>query len=86
MKVWYIDLRDRLPTIAIPLREPYADAPLDLQAALDDAYRRAHYAQSLDYTDDVSFPQIVSCRFAMGPCAECQLGKLTRFSSVLSPD
>ncbi|MEZ4658793.1 MAG: DUF4058 family protein [Caldilineaceae bacterium] len=57
-EVWYIDLRDRLPTIAIPLRESYADAPLDLQSALDDAYRRAHYAQSIDYTDDVPSPNL----------------------------
>jgi hypothetical protein len=47
-EVWPIDLRDRLPTIAVPLRPP-DDAPLDLQALLDGVYRRGHYADSLDY-------------------------------------
>lgn len=55
-EVWYVDLRDRLPTIAVPLRPPFDDAPLDLQAAFDDMYRRAHYAQSIDYTTHVPLP------------------------------
>jgi hypothetical protein len=48
-EVWYVDLRDRLPTIAVPLRPPHPDAPLDLQAALDAVYARAFYAAQLDY-------------------------------------
>jgi len=52
-EVWYIDLRDRLPTIAVPLHPPFDDAPLDLQAAFADMYQRAHYAQSIDYTTDL---------------------------------
>ncbi len=55
-EVWYIGLRDRLPTIAVPLRPPFDDAPLDLQAAFDDMYQRAHYAQSIDYTADLPAP------------------------------
>lgn len=57
-EVWYIDLRDRLPTIAVPLRPPFDDAPLDLQAAFDDMYQRAHYAQSIDYTVDLPTPVV----------------------------
>jgi len=57
-EVWYIDLRDRLPTIALPLRPPFDDAPLDLQAAFDDMYRRAHYAESIDYTSDIPLPMV----------------------------
>lgn len=57
-EVWYLDLRDTLPTIAVPLRQPYADVPLDLQAALDDVYRRARYAESLDYTSALPLPRL----------------------------
>lgn len=57
-EVWYFDLRDTLPTIAVPLREPYGDVPLDLGAALEDVYRRAHYAESVDYTSDIPSPRL----------------------------
>ena len=55
-EVWYIDLRDLLPTIAVPLRSPFEDVPLNLQDAFDDIYRRAYYADSLDYTEMVPLP------------------------------
>ncbi|HEX6387243.1 MAG TPA: DUF4058 family protein [Anaerolineae bacterium] len=48
-EVWYFDLRDRMPSIAVPLRSPFDDVPLDLQAAFDEVYRRARYANSIDY-------------------------------------
>jgi len=48
--VWTFGVRDPLPTIAVPLRPPFADVPLDLGRALSQAYDRAHYADSLDYT------------------------------------
>lgn len=35
---WPIRLRDRLPTVPIPLRAPDADAPVDLQEVLNRAY------------------------------------------------
>lgn len=41
--VWSFGLRDRMPTIPVPLAEGDADVPLDLQAALDDAYDRVLY-------------------------------------------
>ncbi|OJW17076.1 MAG: hypothetical protein BGO49_07985 [Planctomycetales bacterium 71-10] len=40
---WPIGLRDPLPVIPVPLREPDADARLDLKAALDEAYDDAAY-------------------------------------------
>ena len=43
--VWSFDLRDRMPTIPIPLAGDDADVPLDLQAALDETYDRALYAR-----------------------------------------
>jgi hypothetical protein len=57
-EVWYIDLRDPLPTIAVPLRPPFADAALDLQEALADMYRRAHYAESIDYSAEIPPPKL----------------------------
>ncbi len=59
-EVWYVDLRDKLPTIAIPLRDTLDDVPLDLQAVLADLYRRARYAESIDYMDDVPSPRLLS--------------------------
>lgn len=49
LEVWFCDLRDPLPTIAVPLRSPFADVPLDLQVALDSAYAEARYDAQLNY-------------------------------------
>jgi len=57
-EVWYFDLRDPMPTIAVPLRTPFADVPLDIQAAFDDVYRRAHYADSVDYRAEIPPPRL----------------------------
>ena len=57
-EVWYFDLRDGLPTIAVPLTPNYPDVPLDLQAAFNEMYRRAHYAASLDYSAPVPLPSL----------------------------
>jgi len=40
---WPVGLRERLPTIPIPLRSPHVDAHLDLQEVLHGVYDRAHY-------------------------------------------
>lgn len=42
---WPIGLRDRLPMVPIPLREPDRDATLDLQALLHDVYDAGRYAR-----------------------------------------
>lgn len=42
--MWPIMLRDRLPVVPVPLREPDRTARLDLQAALDRVYDEAGYA------------------------------------------
>ncbi|ETW98465.1 MAG: hypothetical protein ETSY1_18645 [Candidatus Entotheonella factor] len=57
-EVWHFDLRDRLPTIAVPLRASYEDVPLDLSAVLTDVYRRARYAESIDYMSDIPSPRL----------------------------
>jgi hypothetical protein len=56
--VWAWSLRDRLPTIAVPLRPPLADVPLELQAMLETVYRRGHYADALDYQAPVPPPPL----------------------------
>jgi hypothetical protein len=57
-EVWFFDLRDPMPTIAVPLRPPFDDVPLDLQAAFNDSYRRAHYGDMTDYTQPVPPPRL----------------------------
>lgn len=57
-EVWYFDLRDRMPTIAVPLRPPFEDVPLDLQPVFDDVYARGHYAESTDYSGDPPPPRL----------------------------
>ncbi len=49
--VWPLSVRDRLPTIPIPLAGDDADVALDLQAALDAAYDTAFFGATLDYRD-----------------------------------
>jgi hypothetical protein len=58
LEVWFADLRDRLPVIAVPLRPPHEDVPLDLQAALDNLYARAHYGEAIDYTRPAPAPAL----------------------------
>ena len=49
-RVWPIRLQSPLPVVGIPLRKPDADAPLDLQKALEMVYDRGAYDLKLDYT------------------------------------
>jgi hypothetical protein len=56
--VWYADVRDTLPTIAVPLRPPHQDVPLDLQAVLNGIYERAFYAESVDYAGRIPAPPL----------------------------
>ncbi|MBI4671833.1 MAG: DUF4058 family protein [Chloroflexi bacterium] len=56
VQVWAIPLRERLPTIAVPLRAPDPDVPLDLQSALAAVYDRARYDLSIDYSKPTEPP------------------------------
>lgn len=49
-EVWSIDLRDRLPTVPVPLLPPDPDVPLSLQAAVDACFELVGYQNLLDYT------------------------------------
>lgn len=57
-EVWYFNLRDRMPTIAVPLRSPFEDVPLDLQFIFDTVYARGHYADSTDYSGNPPLPPL----------------------------
>ena len=49
-------LRDRMPTILVPLKEEDPDVSLDVQAVLDTVYDRARYDLSIDYRAPLSPP------------------------------
>lgn len=51
VEVWPIALPDPLPIIAVPLRPPDADVPLDLASALHDIYDEAFYNLSINYRE-----------------------------------
>lgn len=58
MYAWFIGLRDPLPVIAVPLRPPDDDLPLDLQRALDLAFERAGYAELAGYDAPLPYPPL----------------------------
>ena len=55
--VWYWNLRDELPVIAVPLTAEYPDAALDLQEAFARTYAR-FYAGRLTYRDAPPLPRL----------------------------
>lgn len=50
-----LPLRERLPAFGIPLRRSDQDAPLDLQAVIDQCYESALY-DDIDYREDADPP------------------------------
>jgi hypothetical protein len=50
-EVYPIPLRSLLPALHIPLRRKDADIQLDLQAVLEQAYRKGRYSLTIDYAD-----------------------------------
>jgi hypothetical protein len=57
-EVWHFNLRDSMPTIAVPLRPAFDDVPLDLQTVFADMYARAYYAESIDYASHAPIPRL----------------------------
>ena len=49
-------IRDRLPTIPVPLKDGDPDVPLDLQAVFTTVYDLARYDLSLNYDADLPSP------------------------------
>lgn len=56
-EIYRVSLRDRLPNIKIPLRPHDADALLELQPLIDQAYRAGAYEGDVDYSVD-PFPPL----------------------------
>ncbi len=54
--VYFWTIRDRLPTLPVPLKTGDPDVPLDLQAAFSTVYDRARYDLSLNYDFDLQPP------------------------------
>ncbi|HZV04410.1 MAG TPA: DUF4058 family protein [Gemmataceae bacterium] len=48
-KVWKASFQRPLPEILVPLEEPDADIPLQLQPMIDAIYKRARYGKLIDY-------------------------------------
>lgn len=55
-EVWPIDISDPLPVVRVPLREPDADVPLDLQRAFSTIYQASPYAVAIDYSKSPDVP------------------------------
>ena len=51
-----ISLRERLPAIAIPLRQTDRDLPLDLQSLLEECCEESRYVDDIDYREDPDPP------------------------------
>lgn len=54
--VYRIPLLAKLPVVAVPLRPTDSDVTLDLQALIDQVYRRGRYEGDLDYNKDPEPP------------------------------
>lgn len=55
-EVYLISLAQPLPTIKVPLRPTDADVHLDLQALIEQCYRKGRYEVDLDYSRDPEPP------------------------------
>ncbi len=56
VEIYRLPLREGLPVFGIPLRETDADAPLDLQALIEQCYRNGNYDSDIDYNRDPDPP------------------------------
>jgi hypothetical protein len=58
LDVWFVSLREPLPTVAVPLQPPFEDVPLDLQEAVGQVYDRYRYDTGIDYTEEPPAPPL----------------------------
>jgi Protein of unknown function (DUF4058) len=56
LEYYRLPLQDRLPAIAIPLRQADHDVALDLQALIDRCYEEARYDEDIDYLQEPDPP------------------------------
>lgn len=57
-EIWYLNLRDKLPTVAVPLTPKFADVPLNLQTAFENMFARAYYGRTAYYEEKVPLPRL----------------------------
>lgn len=57
-EVWATGLRERLPTVPVPLLSPDPDVPLDLQAAIDGCFQLVGYERLLPYAEPPPPPDL----------------------------
>ena len=57
-QLWPIHLRDRLPSVPVPLLPPDADVTLDIQAAVDGCFALVGYERLLQYADPLPPPAL----------------------------
>ena len=57
MAIWAIDVKDALPTLPVPLKEPDDDVRLDLGKALQLIYGRNQYDLSINYQNSPPPPE-----------------------------
>jgi hypothetical protein len=55
-ELYPVPLRERLPTIKVPLRDSDPDVPLELQTLIDQCYRNGRYEEDIDYRGDPEPP------------------------------
>jgi hypothetical protein len=55
---WPFGLEEPLPVVAVPLRPPHEDVPLDLAGILRGCYERGRYEDGIDYGADVPPPPL----------------------------
>jgi hypothetical protein len=56
IEYYRLPLRERLPAIAVPLRQTDRDVALDLQALIDRCYEEARYDDDIDYREEPDPP------------------------------
>ncbi len=59
MDYWPVTIRESLPTLPVPLRTPYEEVLLDLQAAFDRIYDTGPYPRLTDYCVEPPDPPFV---------------------------
>ena len=67
-QVWALTVRDKLPTLPVPLKSPDPDIRLDLGKALDDAANLGDYGESINYQEEPPLPAFTGedCEWLQG--------------------
>ena len=79
------DLKDRLPTLALPLQIPHADVTLDLQQVRDIVYDRVRYADTIDYSMEL-IPKLAPSSAAwVVPLLQAHLAKRQPVAGAAGP-